>query len=218
MKYKIHKVVMLSTEKATREFKNLISYENKHLALARMSGVAPEKEFRVHELYILSDDEIQEEDYVVLGDGKTLKRMYTKDVLDWANSYSSATKKIIASTDTSLGLPSPSEDFILKYVEMYNKNTPITEVMVEYEEEYFYTVGDAYWQKCDVITYSAKSTEVNTFVKSELNLKVKNNTITIKKVKDSWSREEVKEIAKLAFDNAKWSAESFEEFWKEQNI
>ena len=187
MKFKTHKVIMFSTENESNKLR-LVLHGSK-LGLTYNNQIKFHVEEKVKHLYILSDDEIKEEDYVVLGDGKTLKRMYTKDVLDWANSYSSATKKIIASTDTSLGLPSPSEDFILKFIAEYNKNTPITEVMVEYEEEYFYTVGDAYWQKCDVITYSAKSTEVNTFVKSELKLKVKNNTIILKK--DTFTREEV---------------------------
>ena len=73
----------------------------------------------------------------------------------------------------SLGenLPQPSQQFIQKYIEEYNKGNVITDVLVEYD----YLLDDRavlpYW-----------NLKVNT----------KDNTITIKKVKDSWNRDEVK--------------------------
>ena len=54
-------------------------------------------------------------------------------------------EKIIATTDISLvkeyNLPQPSQQFIQKYIEEYNRGNIITDVLVEYElisnEEYF---------------------------------------------------------------------------------
>jgi hypothetical protein len=143
---------------------------------------------------------------------------YTKE----SDGYSverSQLKKIIATTDTSLDcgkalhgdfclnyidksikfqrgeylkshkiLPQPSQQFIEKFVESY-KGEVITDVLVAYEEysdiydksflEEGYTVGIA---------------------PRKLRLKVnpKDNTITIKKLKDSWNRDEVISLMRLS--------------------
>ena len=71
--------------------------------------------------------------------GEGINQYYTKN---------DELKKIIATTDTSLrehddtvpypktrpALPQPSDNFIKKYVEEYNKGNVITEVLVEYKE------------------------------------------------------------------------------------
>ena len=80
-------------------------------------------------------------------------------------------RKIIATTDESLGLPQLSQQFIEKYIEEYNKGNQITEVLVEVED---YWVNVAYSMD---VAYRLK-------VDSQ-------NQITIRKHKDSWSREEV---------------------------
>ena len=82
-------------------------------------------------------------------------------------------KEILSSTDASLGLPQPSQQFIEKYIEEYNKGNVITEVLVEY----VYLLDDRtvlpYW-----------NLKVNT----------KDNTITIKKLKEIYTKEEVCQI------------------------
>ena len=49
-------------------------------------------------------------------------------------------EKIIATTDISLvkeyNLPQPSQQFIQKYIEEYNKGNIITDVLVEYESDF----------------------------------------------------------------------------------
>lgn len=77
-------------------------------------------------------------------------------------------------------LPKPSIGFINEFVACYNAKTPITHVMVKYEDISLLPFNDyrlPIWRKC-------------------LPLKVnpKDNTITIRKVKDSWNREEVVEL------------------------
>ena len=80
-----------------------------------------------------------------------------------------------------INLPQPSQQFIEKYIEEYNKGNIITDVLIEYElisnEEYF---GNTVNPDNDVPYFDEK-----------LKINPKDNTITIKKVKDSYTREEI---------------------------
>ena len=92
-------------------------------------------------LYIISDDEIKENDYCLNLETNTVFKMH-KHGLPTSN----RNKKIIATTDTSLlklrtdvpeywsdPLPQPSQQFIEKYIEEYNKGNIITDIKVEYK-------------------------------------------------------------------------------------
>ena len=118
-------------------------------------------------LYIISDDEIKEGDYYIIDD---IPELLKNNGLKFIDDYC---KKVIATTDTSLGLPQPSKQFIEKYIEEYNKGNIITDVLVEYE----YLLDDRavlpYW-----------NLKVNT----------KDNTITIKKLKETYNKEELCQI------------------------
>jgi hypothetical protein len=152
-----------------------------------------------YHLYIISDDEIKENDWFILNNGiKQLSRIrYSGAILTLKNGESSIyghdfkyCKKIIATTDTSLtimlphdvlidsSLPQPSQSFITKYIEYYNKGEVITDVLVEYEY---------------IQSYSGNT---GLEIKDYLKINPKDNTITIKKLKDSWNREEVIELIK----------------------
>ena len=133
-------------------------------------------------LYIVVQEEIKEGDWFVRDfDNVIIKANSNSDHKEYN------CKKIIASTDTSCNyiihddtvpypkgsqvrLPQPSQQFIDKYIESYNIGNIITDVLVEYE----YLLDDntviPYWK---------------------LKVNPKDNTITIKKLKDSWNREEV---------------------------
>lgn len=165
-----------------------------------------------YNLYVISDDIIKNNDWCydksnrkiiqVIYKHKDTKNHYyvssyvnnEKEIL--SKGYSIDIKdlsKIIATTDTSLGynesfinpignkadnkwisLPQPSQQFIEKYIQAYNKGEIITDVLVEYEKIYNgYRHKDGEWQL-------------------KLKINPKDNTITIKKLKDSWSREEVR--------------------------
>ena len=151
-------------------------------------------------LYIISDDEIKEGDWFVRNNEihqcykiyndeiefKTSKNsVYCGTNTLWDKNYC---KKIIATTDTSLYihqketvslpervfyLPQPSQQFIEKYIEEYNKGNIITDILIEYE----YLLDDK-----SVLPY--------------WNLKVnpKDNTITIKKLKEIYTKEELCQI------------------------
>ena len=111
---------------------------------------------------------------------------------DWYLKTETGYKKIIATTDKSLGLsdvgkqgystdefnpilPQPSESFIKEYIESYNKGEVVKDVMVEYDRE-------------SVIGANDKPQYTNNHI---LYVNPKDNTITIKKIKDNWDREEV---------------------------
>lgn len=131
-------------------------------------------------LYFLSDDEIKESDFGYNIISKTID-VFTDSLLQNKQYY----KKIIATTDT-LGvsnlttgkLPNPSKEFIEVFIQEYNKGNIITEVMVEYENFDSHVLG-----------------------LDRIKINPKDNTITIRKVKDSWNREEVKELLEKWVDN-----------------
>ena len=175
--FKRAQVVMLPTEKQSHLFRysdNILQFQP-----GLQYGYSP---IKAQHLYVISDDKIKEGDYI-----------YHLDVCDITkaeydgNVLSKSFKKIIATTDTSLSyikhddtvpypkgeqirLPQPSQQFIEKYVESYNAGKIITDVLVEYD----YCPNRH--NKGDLSKY--------------LKINPKDNTITIKKLKDSWNREE----------------------------
>ena len=187
-----------------------------------------------HHLYIISDDEIKKGDRCLTGlkivrqcsgftysqDGKTLNGYTFTD--GTADTFSSC-KKIIATTDSSLHipfvtpgneeldiyeyniLPEPSQQFIKKYIECYNKGEIITNILVEYEMRHTgWTIDQSEY------TYD-----------EFLKVNPKNNTITIKSIKDSWNREEVYILLYNIWDDSIGMNKPIdEEFnkWIEQNL
>jgi hypothetical protein len=151
-------------------------------------------------LYIVSDEEIKDNTwYLDLIDGVK----FASKFFNWSTMDSTARKmfsKIIATTDNLLTikeytgvvdesngvkehwdnkLPSPSQSFIDKYISEYNKGNIIEDIMVEYES----TI------KRDYEEHDGEYAEIPVYPKVS-----KDNTITIKRVKDSWSRKEVKSL------------------------
>ena len=192
------KVVMLPTNEKAQIYK------------ARTFGLGFYKEPQIYtvknqgqHLYILSmdiqakDDEIKKNDWYI----------YPDQNFPWCNNEGTIpnkdAKKIIATTNTSLTkemycvssgkyqepLPQPSKSFVDAYVKAYNEGNPITEVMVEYEEDYYTDPKYSYLEQDNPSTKIQK-------------LKIaKDNTITIRKIKDSWSRAEIlKDIEQSIID------------------
>ena len=130
-------------------------------------------------LYLLSDEEIKVGDlcYSVNFKGTQFGRM-AKESLSEAKRLK--VPKVVASTDSSLPVPTFSKSFLEVFVKEYNKGNIITEVMVEYE----YIPGGRIEAAPDIWEKGYG-----------LQLKVKSdNTISIRKIKDSWNREEVDRI------------------------
>lgn len=169
------------------------------------------------QLYILSDEKIEEGDWIGY---PNLKNWIPVQYL--GGDLTGNEKKIIATTDESLKLnwvkvnsaydftleqlsknipclPQIPESFIKYFVSQYNKGNLITEVMVEY-----------------ILNETGNYREFD--ATPELNQKLKinpDNTINIKPIKDSWSRREVIELIqkynsdfKVFQDNEKWIEEN----------
>ena len=224
-------VVMLPTNNTINVLKG---YTNKSLLFKYSpeykSTPAEIKYMSYFHLYIISDDEIKKGDWKL-----DIFMDNPKPILADKNYSSVFTRKIIATTDTSLKtpleyyglndvaqLPQPSQ-FITKYIEEYNKGNVITDVLVEYEQDYTnrncstcslgtdgtcelnlekkccsstnnVTKHGDYWISC---LDGEEDSEIYKIIVTP-----KDSTITIKKLKDSWNREEIIEQMWLAYKAA----------------
>ena len=174
-------------------------------------------------LYVLSTEKIKEGDWVFHLDSKTILKYDLDEKAN--NTY----KKIIATTDDSLGfsfkvnhgasttttftsLPRPSQQFIKKYVESYNKGNVITDVLVEYEDIIYNPEKEREYQSNDRINLEDCDKQFR------LKINPKDNTITIKKVKDSWNREEVIELIYKYCKEMTQCISEEDEKWIEENL
>ena len=212
MNFKRAKVVMLPTNEKVNECPilhfskterlNIRIYSDEEL---QNSKVLSKLKYTTNHLYIVSDDEIKESDFCIY-EGSVVKatsedKVYKEYKASTLNKYA---QKIIATTDKSLTVKSfinkgreygkkvdmllsqPSQMFIKKYIEEYNKGNRITDVLVEYEE---YAVGN----------YGMSSGEPT--IDKRIKVNSKDNTITIKKIRSSWNRKEVIELLKSFADD-----------------
>ena len=219
--FKKAKIIMLPTNKPSK-LGNLATYQGKSLAKVIKEGVnLKNTTVQFWNLYIISDDEIKEGDYYIIDD---IPELLKNNGLKFIDDYC---KKVIATTDTSLYthqketvslpervfyLPQPSQQFIQKYIEEYNKGNVITDVLVEYESDFnscFCTKDICNGNNCP----------------KKLKINPKDNTITIKKVKDSYTREEVVKLlvdccGEVSCEDGKLLGKSPEELykWIEENL
>ena len=199
--FKKAEVIMLPTNKPSK-LGNLATYKGKSLAKVIKEGVnLKNTTVQFWNLYIISDDEIKEGDWCY-----DLKNNCT---LQAKSSYEGMRiKKIIATTDTSLNLPQPSQQFIEKYIEEYNRGNVITDVLVEYN------CGDNH---CSLFGCQKHLGCKNESIQS-IKINLKDNTITIKKVKDSWNREEVENLIYAAMKDRCYTTVSEWDKWIEENL
>jgi len=199
-------VVMLPTEKskiAINKILNCISHYNRLIEIST--------DYKPQHLYFVSSEPIKEGDWVAdfRLDGRILVSKWTED--DNIDGFFFDPKVIIATTDESLtneiiptgfksgvgaishkynkSLPSPSPQFIDKYIEEYNKGNVIKEVMVEYYMVAPQTNGTRTDGKIFDEIYLGSAHNTLPVLKVD-----KNNHITITRCKDSWNREEVKKL------------------------
>lgn len=212
------KIVMLPSKKANIA---LIGVDNKTKLFQHSESTYELSEtITPYDLYIISDDEIKEGDWVT--DGEKVYKAPNAD--GFIGFY-----KIIATTDKSLFkevssigytedrarkfygkeyLPQIPQSFIEHFVSEYNKDNQITEVMVEYEkfEPNPQTISKEF--DFDDIKFELKTNP--------------NNTINIKPIKDSWSREEVVELIFKAISDTNESnnrnVSTHPKIWIEENL
>lgn len=165
-------------------------------------------------LYITSDEEIEKGCWIYHLSRKEVFRVHhfdssnnsktivtsDKDFLELPNRFIevlvSDCKKITATTNSSLNLPQIPQQFIEKFIEEYNKGNVIKKVEVEYNEK--------------GVIQRGRGGE---------------RTITIRKIKESWSREEVIELLHKSLDanivfNDKFNKIFHEQLdkWIEENL
>ena len=195
--FKPAQVIMLPTPK---ESVILLNPTTNKLVLTKeiASKVYPIEEyiklgFKPQHLYIISDDEIKEGDWVI-----HIGNPYFQFKESMRNLLCDDCKKIIATTNTSLNyetpfygmdednnFPQPSQQFIEKYIESYNKssvgsnNFTIIDVLVELDIQHLIDETNG-----EIVEYTDNTLKINP----------KNNTITIKKLKNNWNREEIVEF------------------------
>lgn len=175
------KVVMLPTNKKSNIYLELNNPEGMLIINNLISLYDRErfKDYFPQHLYILSDEEIKEGDCWAIN--KNNDTLYFLDSMGVYDSW----LKVIASTDPSLNLPIPSQSFIEEYTSEYTKGNKIEEVLVEFE------AYDGY--------------PPVSFMPDTLKVNPKDNTITIKRVKDSWTRDEVTNLCENAYDSGRYS-------------
>jgi hypothetical protein len=211
-------VVMLPTEKAEK----CLMLRHKHLSYQPIYLTQKWLKYNdatSYHLYILSDEEIKEGDYCIefiKGIPTNVLQIKGHDFKRCLHNYEKL-KKIIATTDKLIlqlnksafdrsedrYLPQPSQSFIQKYVEEYNKGNIITEVMVEYE------------RYLDQMSF-----DYEVYV-NKLKINPKDNTISIRKIKDSWNRGEVFNLMFQAWMQGEKNSLQSQEFitkWIEENL
>lgn len=165
--YQKCEVVMLDTNDKTAP---ILSYLNDKSLQYFPNTYWSNGDLSKRHLYFLSNEEIKEGDWCINSyDNRTWKYEPSPCPLPYWGNKDTLTK-IIATTNTSLRLPQPSKEFIQAFITAYNEYEPITKVLVEME-------GIESSREFTPITYQLKLNS--------------SNEITIKKIKDSWTRKEM---------------------------
>lgn len=125
--WKKHKIVVLPTEWSKiliatdgREVNKVQYYDGDYQGKSNSQ--------QPHHLFILSDEEIKEGDCIIYLN-QIINNVTRLEVS--TSKYFTEAKKIIASTDKSLNLPSPTDEFLEEWVELSN-SSPVDEIEVEY--------------------------------------------------------------------------------------
>ena len=171
-------------------------------------GIVKTKNKNGH-LYVLSNDEIKLFDCVYNNKENIVEQINSKTQLIFVleeNKENQTFKKVIATTNKTLSqtsrteIPQPSQQFIEEFIEEYNRGNIITDVLVEYEE------GKSY------------SGNEGLIIKEWLKINPKDNTITIKKVKDSYTKEEVENLIYTAMKDRCYTTIAEWKKWLEENL
>jgi hypothetical protein len=180
---KKHEIVMLQSNKASILALNKEANRLLHARNYLVTVFHGDIHHNTQELYILGtkEDKIEIKDWCLLFDdlGHLMSDIPRQYLGEKAEHYlNSGLRKVIASTDESLGLPKVSEGFIKKFIEKYNAGDKIENIMVEYIQ-----TGTGWLNDNDEMLF---------FNNREVPKVDINNTITIKPVKDTFSKNDLK--------------------------
>lgn len=194
------KVVMLASNEnsglllGVSKFGRLISYDTKY------TNPSNDVHISKQHIYIISEDEIKVGDWCIDRHKTVYKQKTDKIFTEFTGSKKiiATTDKLILKTSKSINkeqfpdiiLPQISQQFIEHFITEYNKGNIISDVLVEYE----YLLGN--------------NEDENQNLIPELFLKInKNNTINIKTVKDSFSRDEVIKLLQECWSDSAFNHE-----------
>jgi len=219
--FKRAQVIMLPTENK----QNAIWLDNSNYLLYNHFLIKQKAKGSFQHLYIISDDEIKENDWYYTPIKRSIEQCL-KQLLVIKNGNNDIKQfKIIATTDTSLkfetiisicgngnktrgykSLPQPSQQFIEKYIESYNKGEIITDVLVEYNVTCYKLLCSSRY-KLSIQCTSPSNCEFEI-----LKVNYKDNTITIKKLKDSFNLKDLKQAFEAGF-HCPIAGATFEEWY-----
>lgn len=202
------KVIMLPTEKA-----NMAIFKEKALISNRTEYKVSDN-WKPQHLYILSDDEILENDYIYhILDGRIILcgKEEFNTLQQSSNPDNYGYKKIIATTDTSLNLSQPSKEFITKYIEEYKKGAVIEFIDVLYED---YECKNGHYMGFQTVCSYPHCNERN-YPKLKVD---KQNCITITRSKDSYATNELYSIMQQYHDYCVWKEYITPQKFIEQNL
>lgn len=217
------KIIMLVTENYKTDYKLLsgeiipvvklgqliLNKDNNQLSINKNSSWSATCDTDIlipQHLYITSNEEIKEGDFIINAVNNVQLIRYTKDANE-----SKFCHKIIASTDKLIPentfgqlLPQPSKEFIQSYIESYNKGEVIEDVLVEVEEYYLPlsqsklvdketkvylfpngVCSEYIYHKDGEVSYEINKGRGDNYSTKHFKLKLQDNTIIIKEKEDS---------------------------------
>jgi hypothetical protein len=156
-------------------------------------------------IYILSEDK---DEPINTGDWYYDTEDNRVDQLGKTEASLSYDRKVIATTNLAMDLPRLPKGFIEKFITTFNKDEYIEEAMVEY------IISNEIIHE-DKIIFPMAEAQAIYLPKTD-----KSNHITIKRIKDNYTREEVRELFNLYFKTqgkGEYESEDFNE-WCEENL
>jgi hypothetical protein len=166
--FKTHKLALVPTNEKV-EINGSAFFLSEFLVLTKN----PELVGKKCELYVLSDDEIGDNEWVYSIHGTP--NVQKTEGESYHDRRSFGWQKIIATTNTSLNLPQIPTNFVQQFIEQYNNGIVLENVEVE----------------CVYTAAPNSSVENHNYFPIKIN---SDNTINIKPTKTSWSRDEVVEL------------------------
>ena len=134
--FHISKIIMLPSGETvtTKPFDEKIII-NSHDKLQLGNPIAPIE--KAQHLYFLDDAmDIMRGDYYYDAELNTIGKAYSLELVDIGCS------RMVASTDSKMNLPKPSDKFIQQYIDAYNTNCKIDKVLIKYTESMLVDIND----------------------------------------------------------------------------
>jgi len=183
-------VVLLTTDKEAT-IGDIISYPN-GILVANCEPI----NLKAKQLYVTVPDKIKVGDWCVheFGDLADTGHRLIQANKSNVDSIQEWWKKVVASTDVSIGFPNLSKAFVNLYTNRYKTKHHIEKATIEYER-WITNLGRPFVVRDDY-PITQKIFDDGTGIRVVIN---DDNTVNIKEAKESWDKEEVLAVAFKAF-------------------